>query len=67
MSGYRVLIEELWNPAQPQSEQRQSIPPDSFFLVLPRLFGKNYPSKSHSGQRSILLGMKVVSSGSSRN
>jgi hypothetical protein len=32
----------LWTPAQPQSEQRQLIPPSSFFLFLLRLFGKNY-------------------------
>jgi hypothetical protein len=29
MTGHRVLIEELWNPAQPQPEQRQLMPRDS--------------------------------------
>jgi hypothetical protein len=28
-------MQPLWNPAQPQSEQRQLIPWDSFFLSLP--------------------------------
>jgi hypothetical protein len=64
MSGYRVLIEELWKPAQPQSEQRQLIPRDSFFLFLCRLSGKTIFSESHSGQRSIFPGMKVVSTDS---
>ena len=35
MTGHRVLIEELWNPAQPQSEQRRLILPGSFFPFVP--------------------------------
>jgi hypothetical protein len=34
MTGYRVLIEKLWKPAQRQSEQRQLIPRDSFLLLV---------------------------------
>jgi hypothetical protein len=29
-------MQPLWNPAQPQSEQRHLIPSDSFFLFVPR-------------------------------
>jgi hypothetical protein len=29
-------MQPLWDPAQPQSEQRPFIPGDSFFLFLPR-------------------------------
>ena len=65
MTGHRVLIEELWNPAQPQSQQRRLIPRDSF-RFLPWLSGKTIFSESHSGQRSILPGMKVVSTDSQR-
>ncbi len=35
-----TTMQPLWKPAQPQSEQRHLIPPDSFFFLL-RLFG-NY-------------------------
>jgi len=48
-------VQPLWKPAQPQAEQRQLIPPDSFFLFLLRLFGKTILSELHSGQRSINL------------
>jgi hypothetical protein len=61
MTGHRVLIEELWNPAQPHFEQRQLIPPGSFFFFLPRFSGKTIFSESHSGQQSILVGLKLVS------
>jgi hypothetical protein len=54
-------VQPLWKPAQPQSEQRQLIPRDSFFLLLSQLFGKTILSESHSGQRSILLDMKGIS------
>jgi hypothetical protein len=47
-----TTIQPLWKPPQPQSEQRQLIPPDSFFLFLPRLSGKTILSELHSGQRS---------------
>ena len=53
-------MQPLWKPAQPQSEQRDLIPRDSFFF-LPGLFGKIIVFESHSGQWSILPGMKVVS------
>src|SRR5262249_29440900 len=56
-----TTMQPLWKPAQPQSEQRQLIPRDSFFLFLPRLSGKTILSASHSGQLSISLGLKVVS------
>jgi hypothetical protein len=56
-----TTTQPLWNPAQRQSEQRQLIPRDSFVRFLPRLSGKTIFSESHSGQQSILLGMKVVS------
>jgi hypothetical protein len=52
-------VQPLWKPAQPQSEQRKLIPSDSFFL--PRLFGSTIVSESHSWQRSILAGLKVLS------
>jgi hypothetical protein len=35
----------LWNPAQPQSEQRQLIPAGSFLLYLLRLFEKTILSE----------------------
>jgi hypothetical protein len=54
-------MQPLWKPVQPQSEQRQLIPSGSFLLFLPRLFGKTILSESHSVQREILPGMKVVS------
>jgi hypothetical protein len=54
----------LWNPAEPQTEQRQLIPPGSFFLFLPRLSGKTIFSESHSRQRSILASMKFFSTDS---
>jgi hypothetical protein len=57
-----TTTQPLWSPAQPQSEQRQLIPPGSFFLFLPRLCGKTIFSES--GQRSILPGMKLVSTDS---
>ena len=60
MTGHRVLIEEHWNPVQPQSEQRRLIPRDSFFFLLPGFLEKAIFSESHSGQQSIFLGMKVV-------
>jgi len=59
-----TTMQPLWNPAQPQSEQRQLIPPDSFLLFLPTLLGKTILAESHSGQWSILLDMKVVSTDS---
>ena len=40
MTDHRVLIEELWNPAQPQSEQRQLIPRDSFSSSWPGFLEK---------------------------
>jgi hypothetical protein len=53
----------LWKPAQPESKQPlDSIGPVLFFL--PRLFGKTIFSELHSGQRSILPGMRVVSTDS---
>src|SRR5262249_35962812 len=39
----------------------QLTPPGSFFRFLPRLSGKTILSASHSGQLSISLGLKVVS------
>jgi len=54
-------MQPLWKPAQPQSEQRHLIPWDSFFLFLTRLSGKTIFFESHSGQQSIRLGLKVVS------
>jgi hypothetical protein len=57
-------VQPLWKPAQPQSEQRQLIPPDSFSFSLLRLFGKTIWSESHSGQWSILPVVKVVSADS---
>jgi hypothetical protein len=60
-----TTVQPLWKPAQPQSEQRQLIPRDWFFF-LPWIFGKTTFSESHSGQRSILPGMKVVSTDSKR-
>jgi hypothetical protein len=54
-------MQPLWKPAPPQSEQRQLIPSGSFFLFLPRLFGKTILSESHLGQRLILPSIKVVS------
>jgi hypothetical protein len=53
-------MQPRWKPSQPQSEQRQLIPRDSF-LFLPRLSGKTIFSESHSGQRSIPVGLKLVS------
>ena len=52
---------------RPQSEQRHLISVRSRFFFPPWFSGKTIFSESHSGQRSIILGMKVVSSGSSRN
>jgi len=49
---------------QPHSEQRHLIPRDSFSFFLRGLFGKTILSESHSGQRPILPGMKVVSTDS---
>jgi hypothetical protein len=54
-------MQPLWKPAQPQCEQRQLIPPGSFFLFLPQLFGKTTFCESHSEEGSIILGMKVLS------
>jgi len=51
----------LWNPAQPQSEQRQLIPRVSFFFFLLPPSGKTILAESHSGRRSTLLGLKLVS------
>jgi hypothetical protein len=31
-----TTVQPLWEPAQPQSEQRHLIPPGSFFLLVPR-------------------------------
>jgi hypothetical protein len=59
-------MQPLWKPAQPQSEQRQLIPPGSFFLFLPRLFGKTILAELHSGQRSILPSIEVVSTDSQK-
>ena len=33
------MEQPLWKPAQPQSEHRHLIPPDSFFLLLLGLLG----------------------------
>jgi hypothetical protein len=59
-----TMMQPLWKPAQPQSEQR---PVDSIGFVLPlpaTLSGKAIFSESYSGQHLILLGMKVVSTDS---
>jgi hypothetical protein len=66
LSLVTTTVQPLLKPAQPQSEQRHLIPGDSFFLFVPRLSGKTIFSESHSGQQSILRGMKVVSTGSKR-
>jgi len=50
-----TTVQPLWKPAQPQPEQRQLISPDSFFLLLARLFAKTIAR--------IALGAMVDSSG----
>jgi hypothetical protein len=55
----RLPMEQpLWKPAQPQSEHRHLIPPDSFFLLLLGLWETLF-CELHLGQRSILAGIKV--------
>jgi hypothetical protein len=50
-----TTTQPLWKPVQPQSEQRQLIPPDSFFLLLPRLSGKTIFSESQSPGAAIAM------------
>jgi len=52
------MEQPLWKPAQPQSEHRHLIPPDSFFLLLLGLWETLF-CELHLGQRSILAGIKV--------